>query len=160
MLPDQPNQQAADERIGAKEEATLDRQPLYSLPFAVQLHNVFPFEITAKRSPIEIVNPPSSHLNIAEIQIDPESLRAQVILEVHVGFSDEPSPFEISFKMVGEFTYIQEHNEEVYTFLSLGSLSVMLPFARELLLSLCTRLQLPPIILAVAQLTPSPMTGT
>lgn len=162
MLSDQPNQQAADESVVAKEEITPDTQPLYLLPFGIQLQNIFSIEINARRSPAETVNSPIARLNISEIQIDAENLRAQAVLEVHVGFSDEPRPFEISFKMVGLFIYTQEFStESLHTFLAQGSLSVMLPFARELLLSLCNRLQIPPLILALTQLAPPPsMTET
>jgi len=42
----------------------------------------------------------------------------------------------------------------VQNFLQQGSLSVMLPSARELLLSLCTRLQVPMVVLPLVQLGP------
>src|SRR5207249_1570001 len=126
MSPDQSHQQAANEKTGEKEEATLSRQPLYALPFAIQLQNIFPIEIVARRFPVAIANSPDVQLNTSEIQIDSESSQAQVILEVHVGFSDEPRPFEISYKMLGQFNYTQEYNAEmVYMFLSQGSLSAV-----------------------------------
>jgi Preprotein translocase subunit SecB len=162
MLPEQPEQLAADGLTIANEEAASSMQPLYLLPFGVQLQNIFSTEIIARRFPIDILNAPEARLNISEIQIDGEHLRAQVILDVHIEFSGEARPFEISFKMVGLFIYMQEYSTEtLHSFLAQGSLSVMLPFARELLLNLCNRLQIPPLMLTLSQLAPPPsMTET
>ena len=76
---------------------------------------------------------------------------------MQVDFANEPRPFEISFKLLGIFTYGLEYNlETLNLFLTQGSLSIMLPFARELLTSICTRLQVPPMLLPLIQLTPHP----
>jgi len=162
MLSDQPNQQAANERATTGEELNSEMQTLYFLPFAVQLKNIFLVEINARRFPVEIVHAPTVQLSTSDIQIDEENHRAQSILELKVDYSSEPRPYEISCKMVGEFIYTENYEaEKVYQFLEQGSLSVMLPFARELLLSLCTRMQIPPIMLAMVQLAPPPsMTET
>ena len=159
MMSDQSNDHVTNAQKGIKEEIGSDVQPIYSLPFAVQLQNIFPIEVIARRFPAETSSPPNAQLGITEIQIDSERFLAQVLLEVRVDFANEPRPFEISFKMLGQFTYEHDYKPEmVYAFLAQGSQSVMLPFARELLLSLCTRLQLPPIILALVQVAPPPTT--
>jgi len=161
-LSDQPNPQTVNERTATSEESNSEMQTLYFLPFAVQLKNIFPIEINARRFPVEIVHAPTAQLSISDVQIDTENQRAQAILELKVDFPEEPRPFEISCKIVGEFIYTENYNaEKVHQFLEQGSLSVMLPFARELLLNLCTRMQIPPIMLAMVQLAPPPsMTET
>lgn len=135
-------------------------QPLYFLPFNVQMQNIFATEIIAQRFPIDfsqMVLSPNVDLGIGEVQVDSENLRAQVILSMRVEFVNEPRPFEISFKLLGIFTYPQEHDsEKLHLFLRQGSLSIMLPFARELLTSLCTRLQIPPLLLPLIQLASHP----
>lgn len=151
----QQNQQAASERTPADTES--ETQRLYFLPFAIQLQNIFPVEINARRFPLKIADAPTVQLSTTEIQIDAETRQAQAILELSAGFSDEPQPFEISCKIVGEFIYTENYDtDQVYQFLEQGSLSVMLPFARELLLSLCTRMQIPPIMLSMVQFAPPP----
>ncbi len=156
MLSNEPEQSAVDKNAVSEET----QQPLSPLPFAVQMQNIFPIEILARRFPSYTSNAPNILLNVKDIQIDTEHYLSQVTLEVHAGFAEEPSPFEILFRMVGQFSYTQDCSAEmVHTFLAHGSLSIMLPFARELLLNLCTRLQLPPIMLALAQISPpSPKT--
>ena len=153
MLPDQSPRSVGDE------EATPDMQPLYAMPFAIQLQNTFFIEIVARRSPIATEAPPEVRFNISDIQIDPETFRAQATLNMHIGYPQDPPPFEISFKMLGQFTYTQEYTTEmVHMYLEQASLSIMLPFARELILSLCTRLQVPPIMLAMLRVVPHPAT--
>ncbi len=158
-LSNQQNQQAAIEGTSTGEESNSKSQTLYFLPFAIQLQNIFPVEINARRFPLKIVAAPTVQLGATDIQIDTENRRAQAILELKVDFSDEPQPFAIFCKIVGEFIYTENYDaEKVYQFLEQGSLSVMLPFARELLLSLCTRMQIPPIMLEMVQLAPPPGT--
>lgn len=138
-------------------------QQLPLLPFAVQLQNIFPVEIAVKRFPTEkaidiasVISTAHTQLNLGDLSIDPEILQAQIHLEVRVSFPHEPRLFEIYFKLVGIFSYTQEYSlEMVQYFLQQGSLSVMLPSARELLLSLCIRLQIPMVVLPLVQLSPS-----
>jgi preprotein translocase subunit SecB len=132
-------------------------KPMALQPFSVQLTDIFPIEISATRFPIAIHVPVplNLQLNITEIGIDADSARAQVSLEVKVEPSDDSHAFGISFKLVGLFLYNVEYTQEmVQQFLQQGSLSLMLPFARELVLSLSTRLQIPPIVLSLIQLAP------
>ncbi len=143
-------------------------QPI-SLPlFAVQLHNIIPVEVIAKRflatttdsavSAPEQFNPPNVQLAIEEPIIQSESQQAQVLMNVQVISTDEPFRFEISLKLLGLFTYRHDYEvERVRTFLQQGTLSVMLPVARELLMSLSSRLQIPPIVLPLIQLAPPPI---
>lgn len=155
MFSDQPK---------AEEVSPSGTQQLPLLPFAVQLQNIFPIEIAAKRFPVDkaidmasVVSTAQTQLNLGDLGIDPEALQAQIHLEVHVSFPHEPRLFEIYFKLVGIFSYTQEYPPEmVQYFLQQGSLGVMLPSARELLLSLCTRLQVPMVVLPLVQLAPSP----
>ena len=137
-----------------------EERALYFLPFDVQLQNIFTIEIVAKRFPVDFPSFPISPnvgLNVSEIHVDEEKLQAQVILDMHVEFAEEPRPFEISFRLLGSFTYTKEYNTEaLHLFLNQGSLSIILPFARELLTSLCIRLQIPPLLLPLIQLTPPP----
>lgn len=140
---------------------SIEEQPLtqYVLPASIRLLNVFAAEISAKRHPIEI-SPDlaaSSQMNLGDIVIDEENALAQIALSVSVGFQSDPKPFEISFKMIGSFAYAPDMPKEaIFQFLNGGSLGVLLPFARELLMNLCTRLQVPIIILPMIQLTPLP----
>lgn len=140
-------------------------QPI-SLPlFAVQLQNIVPVEISARRfpgekssvapSPISQINPASARMNLEEPVLNRELQQAQVPMSLLVLSTDIPPLFEISLKLVGVFSYDASYGEEnVLQFLRLGSLSVMLPFARELLLNMCVRLQLPLITLPLVQLAP------
>lgn len=158
MFSDLPNKQADE----PEEVASSEAQPISLLPFAVQLQNIFPVEIRVKRFPMDqaidlasVVSTAHTRLNLSDLGIQQETLRAQIHLEIHVSFPLEPPPFEIFFKLVGIFSYTQEYPPEmVQYFLQQGSLSVMLPYARELLLNLCTRLQIPMIVLPLVQLTP------
>ena len=131
------------------------------LPFDVQLQNIFATEVVAKRFPIEVYSTQSSpnvELSVSEVQVNKDGLRAQVVLNVEIKFVDEPRPFEISFRLLGAFIYKPEYSiETLQMFLEQGSLSVMLPFARELLASLCIRLQVPPLLLPLIQLAPPPI---
>jgi len=157
MTFDQPHKQPEDEKIVVEGDTDPKKQPLYFLPFAVQLQNIFAIEIIAKRFPVNISNPPNTNLNlnVEDIQIDAEHLLAQVILNAQVKCADDPPPFEILFKLLGLFVYDQAYKTEmIHTFLEQGSISVMLPFARELLLSLCLRVQIPPLLLPLIQLAP------
>ncbi len=163
MVADEPEQHSEDEKKIEEEVAEHAQNPLYYLPSAVQLQSIFAVEIIAKRFPVNMpsVISTQSNINLEEVQVNHENFLAQVILNVQVGFTEEPHPFEISFKLVGIFAYTQEYNDEmVRQFLEQGSLSVMLPFARELLLSLCIRLQVPPLILQMVQLTSPPAMAT
>src|SRR2546429_2266310 len=157
MPSDEPQQHSDDNVV--EDSTELKAQTLHALPLSIQLRNIFVIEIITKRFPVALqdtlANTTQTNLNMEEIQVDPENFQAQAILAVHVEITDEPRPFEISFKLVGHFTYSQENTVEmVQQFLNFGSLSVMLPFARELLISLCTRLQIPILILQIIQIAP------
>jgi preprotein translocase subunit SecB len=158
MMPDD-SQHPEDENKVVGGSTDQGGQPLYYLPFAVQLQNIFAIEIVARRFPVSLDGTSSAQLslNLGDVQIDDENLLAQAILSVQVDFNNEPRPFEVSFKLLGHFVYTREYKAEmVHQFLEQGSLSVMLPFARELLISLCSRLQVPPIMLQMVQLAPPP----
>lgn len=154
---------------GMSESAnTPGNQPIALPLFAVQPQNIIPVEIIAKRflatttdsavSAPEQFNPPNAQLAIEEPIIQPESQQAQVLMNVQVISTDEPFKFEISLKLLGLFTYARDYEvERVRAFLQQGTLSVMLPVARELLMSLSSRLQIPPIVLPLIQLAPPPV---
>jgi preprotein translocase subunit SecB len=153
MGSDLPNEHVVEKST----PAGIQQIPL--LPFAIQLQNIFPVEVVARRFPVSaastVMSSVNTQLNLGNLAIDNEALQAEISLEVHVSFPHEPRPFEIYFKLVGIFTYSQEYSPEmVQQFLQQGSLSVMLPSARELLLSLCTRLQIPMVVLPLVQLAP------
>jgi preprotein translocase subunit SecB len=100
-------------------------------------------------------------INLSGLEIDMETCQAQIYLEVHVSFQQEPRLFDIRFELLGIFNYAQDCPlETVQRFLQRESLSVMLPSARELLLSLCTRLQVPIVVLPLARLVPSSLSPT
>lgn len=133
--------------------------PPFSLqPFAIQLLNVVPIEIVARRFPVESSDTKIDiNLNVVGISTDSDGLQAQVILEIKLEPSQEPRFFEIFFRIVGIFSYPPEYEPNtVQEFLQQGSLSVLLPFVRELVLNLSTRLQIPPIMIALVQLAPPP----
>lgn len=149
----------------SEEVVPTDIQQLPLLPFAVQLQNIFPVEIVARRFPVDkavdmarvVMANVNTQLNLSNIGIDTEALQAEAHLDVKVSFPQEPRLFEINFKLVGIFSYAQQYKTEmVQYFLQQGSLSVMLPSARELLLSLCIRLQVPMVVLPLVQLAPPP----
>lgn len=156
------------EGIAPSEESTLSSiQPLALPLFAVQLQNIVPIEIVARRFPgnensVALstdtqINPPAVQLNLEEPLLISETHQAQLHFNVQVLSKDIPPLFEISLKLAGLFTYDANYDQEqVRQFLRLGSLSVILPFARELLLSMCTRLQIPLIALPLIQLAPPP----
>lgn len=139
--------------------------------FAVQLRNIIPLDITARRfpsatpdapvSPPDQGSPPNVQLNIEEPVIETEKLQAQVVMNVQVLSTGQPYAFEISLKLLGSFTYAPEYDvERVRTFLRQGTLSVMLPVARDLLMNLSAHLQVPLIVLPLVQLAPPPVTET
>ena len=159
MCADLPNEHVEEKQLTS---SGIQQVPL--LPFAVQLQNIFPVEIVAKRFPVNapsaVMSSVNTQLNLSDLAIDSEALQAQISLEVNVSFPQELPLFEIYFKLVGIFTYSKEYSpEKVQQFLQQGSLSVMLPSARELLLSLCTRLQIPMVVLPLVQLAP-PLSDT
>lgn len=139
----------------------VNAQPIHFLPYGVQLQNISAIEISAKKFRADVAKSQNAQLSIdlEEVEIDEESLQAQVVLHLQIDFTEEPRPYEISFKLLGHFTYIREYSVEIIqAFLQQGSLSVMLPFARELLLSLCTRLQVPALLLPMVQIAPPAFT--
>ena len=158
MSSELPNEHVAEQLI----PSSIQQIPL--LPFAVQLQNIFPVEIAAKRFPVDttdsVIPSTNTQLNLTDLTINSETSRAQICLEVRVDSPNEPRQFEIYFKLVGLFAYAQEYSlEKVQYFLQQGSLSVMLPYARELLLSICMRLQIPMVVLPLVQLAPPPEAG-
>jgi len=157
MDSDQSNQGPEEERALVQENEQKTKRPLYFLPHEVQLLNTFCIEIIAKRYPVEIVSLPAVNVNLEEVQVDPEHLQAQVIVHVQTIYDNIQSSFDISFKIVGIFAYSENYKEEqARSFLEQGSLSILLPFARELLFNICARLQVPPMMLTMVQLAPHP----
>ena len=161
MSPDISNERKNEHPT--EEVLALGAVDLPLLPFAVQLQNIFPVDIVAKRYPMDdiadissVVSTVHTRINLSEFEIDRETSHAQIFLEVHVNFQQEPRLFDVYFKLVGVFSYNQDCQPEIVQhFLQQGSLSVMLPSARELLLSLCTRLQVPIVVLPLIQLSTS-----
>jgi preprotein translocase subunit SecB len=164
MASDQPNQSAPEEKTDTNPSPLPGQQPISLQLYGVQLIDILPIEIVARRFPVVVSNPAlpmNVQFNIVELSVDPENSQAQVALEVKVEPSEEPHFFEILFKLLALFTYKSEYTPEmVVQFLQHGSLSLMLPFARELILSLSTRLHLPPIVLSLVQLASPPTSET
>lgn len=157
MLPDEPDKLPEKDEMEVENPAQLTPQPIYFLPFDVQLQNAFSTEIVARRYPVPLTTTPVARLGLEDMQIDAEKLYGQVTLNVQIAFEEEPHPFDLSFKLLGQFSYTQNYTaDDVRKFLEQGSLSILLPFARELLISLCNRLQVPPIMLAMVHLAPHP----
>jgi hypothetical protein len=136
-----------------EEEAKRIENPgIPMLHFSVQFQNVFAAEIIARRFPVDSSTYKPSDIEtivtLEGISIDTATSIAQAILSIQILLKNEPRLFEIAFKQVGLFTYSKDYSPEmVYTFLERGSLSVMLPFARETLIGICNRLQIPAIFL-------------
>ncbi|HEU5231095.1 MAG TPA: hypothetical protein VFU49_24955 [Ktedonobacteraceae bacterium] len=133
---------------------------LFPLPFEIQLQNTFPVEIIAKRFPIVVSEDqaliPTLNLSLDNIQVDEEHTQAQIVLKISVSFPTEPRLFEISFALLGIFAYTTPYMPEmVRHYLEKGSLSVLLPFARELLASLCQRIQVPILYIPMVPIAPS-----
>jgi len=157
MGSDQPGKRSEEERALVQENESKALRPIYLLPYDVQLQNTFCIEILAKRFPVEIVSLPHIQVNLEETQVDSQSSQAQVILHVQTVSDNNLPPFNISFKLLGLFTYSEKYQEEeVRLFLEQGSLSILLPFARELLFSICARLQVPSMMLTMVQIAPHP----
>lgn len=159
----------ADEEMSHAVEEEGDRVGSWpmALPlFAVQLQNIVPLEIIARRFPSvtnaplpspEQGNPPQVQLNInmEEPVIEAEKLQAQVAMNVQALSTEQPFVFEISLKLLGLFTYTREYDvERVRAFLRQGTLSVMLPIARDMLMNLSAHLQVPLIVLPLVALAP------
>jgi hypothetical protein len=78
----------------AEEIAPSDSQQLLLLPFAIQLQNIFPIEIVARRFPVDsaidlasmVMSNTSTQLNLGSLGIDLETSQAQIQLEVKVNF--------------------------------------------------------------------------
>lgn len=129
--------------------------PISLIPFAIQLQNVVPIEIVAKRYPVNIVpeSPVNIEASILDISVAPEDRQAQIITEITVIPTARPKPFEIVLQVVGAFTYPEKYNlNELHEYLESGGMGAMIPFLRELILDLSMRLQIPPIMLPVIQL--------
>ena len=164
----------ADEAVpqGTEEDVKAEGNQPIALPlFAVQLQNIVPVEVIAKRFlsissdmsefSAEQMQPPNVQLNLEEAIIEPEKQLAQVVMNVQALSAEQPFAFEISLKLLGLFTYTREYEvERVRTFLRQGTLSVMLPFARNLLMNLSSQLQVPLIVLPLVQLAPPPAIET
>jgi preprotein translocase subunit SecB len=160
MGSDQPHQDVGEKWSIGEEDQQKVLKPVYFLPFDVQLQNTFCIEMIAKRFPVANASIPHINVGLEDAQVNAEESKAQIILHLQTVFNNESGdspPFNIAFKIIGIFTYTQNHEEkDVRMFLEQGSLSILLPFARELLVSICTRLQIPPMILAMVQLAPHP----
>ena len=136
------------------------KEGLLPLPFAIQLQKAFPVEMIAKRFPLAIpenhILIPDLNISLDNVQVDEEHTQAQVVLRISVNFPTEPRLFEISFGLLGLFTYTPSYTSEmVRSYLEQGSLSVLLPFARELLASLCMRMQVPILLIPMLPIAPS-----
>jgi preprotein translocase subunit SecB len=135
------------------------------LHFSVQFQNVFVAEIVARRFPIDASTYKPTDVEtivtLEGISVDTATSIAQSILSIQVLLKNEPRLFEIAFKQVGLFTYSKDYSPEmVQTFLERGSLSVMLPFAREMLVSICNRLQIPAIFLPMVPIISPSISNT
>ena len=84
MASDQPLQDAENEKKTEAQQVEQGKQPLNLLPFYVQLQNVFAVEISAKRFPVSITTVVNTalQLNLMAINVDEETLQAEVILNV------------------------------------------------------------------------------
>lgn len=129
--------------------------PISLIPFGIQLQNVLPIEMVAKRFPVDFVPETAlnSDVNLINVSIDSDSQLAQVIIETKVEPIVEPKPFEIGLKIVGIFTFPQKYSfSDVQEYLQSGSIGALFPFIRECIWHLSVRLQIPPIMLPVIQL--------
>jgi preprotein translocase subunit SecB len=137
------------------EDAGEQRRVLNSPPFAVQLHDIVSIDIVAKRFPVDL--PPDMsvniHTSIDDIAVDAEDLHAQVIVVTNVEPTTTSLPFEISVRVLGLFSYSDEYKaDDVKAYLKASSLSLMLPFIRELIHHLSMRLRIPAIVLPLIEL--------
>lgn len=161
MIPGQSSEHPQGENKMLEGSVDPRKEPLPFLPSEIQQHNIFVIEVAAKRFPVHIDEMPSAELAIVDVQVDDASQQAQVVLSVSLEFANEPHPFDISFRLLSEFTYDPQVSKiDVTRFLEMGSMSIMLPFAREVLLSICMRLQVPPIMLPMVKLAPPPSLDT
>src|SRR5260370_32745895 len=142
-------------------EEDMHQQPKALLPltFEIQLVDAFPMEIIARRFPVSI--PEGLNLSVAvnfsleNRHIDEENLLAQVVLAIKVDFPTEPRLYEISFGILGLFSYQPPYTTEmVYAYLENGPLSILLPLARELLASLCMRIRVPLLYIPIYPIAP------
>ena len=113
------------EHISVTDGPTTGETPPFSLqPFEIQLLNVVPIEIVARRFPVESSETKINiNMNVASISTDSDNLQAQVILEIKLEPSQEPRFFEIFFRIVGLFSYASEYDQKtVQKFLQQDSL--------------------------------------
>jgi preprotein translocase subunit SecB len=153
----------SDDENPKREETPLSpKGGLFPLPFDIQIKNICPVEIFAKKFPAETPEDadllsPDVKLSLTNIQIDEQNFRAQVLLSTEISFSTEPRLCEISFGILGLFTYAPNYTtSQVRFYLKSGAYSVLLPFVRELLTSLCTRIQVPVFYLPIISIASSP----
>lgn len=141
------------------EDANTSQHKAFSpLPFPIQLQNIVPIDIIAKRFPVDLPVgiPVNIHTSIDGSAIDPEQKQAQVIVETKVEPDATPRPFEIVVRVVGLFTYSDKYStDDTQRYIEAGSLSVILPFMRELIHQLSIRLQIPPILLPLVAIANS-----
>ena len=149
---------AFDEQASSEGDSEQRQNPLPFLASEVQLRNIFVIEVAAKRFGSEVPNAATVQLNLEDVSINEADFQAQAVLALNMNFAEEPRPFEISFKLLGQFEYDSSLKPaRVRTFLEQGSFSVMLPFVREFLCSLSTRLQIPPVMLPMIKVAPPPI---
>ena len=141
MSPDIPNEHADGRIVLPEEVLSLGTVDLPLLPFAVQLQNIFPVDMVAKRYPMDdvaditsVVSTVHTQINLSGFEINRETSQAQICLEVHVNFQQEPRLFDIYFKLVGTCSCAQDCQPEmVQHFLQQEeNYSVMLPSARRI----------------------------
>src|ERR1700740_1817727 len=111
MSSDYPREQGI-EGTTSSEKATQPGIHPFSLPmFAVQLQNIVPVDIMARRlpgaessialSPEARISLPAIQLNLEEPIINNDTQQAQVLMNIHVVSTDMPPLFEISLKLIG-----------------------------------------------------------
>ncbi len=99
MSSDKSSQHISEDTSEVNSPVSSGIQPVPLQLFAIQPLDVYPIEVIAKKFPVAINELPLTvniQFNIAELNLDPESLQAQLILETKVESAEEPKVFEMS----------------------------------------------------------------
>ncbi len=123
---------------------------------SVQLRDVFPVQLSAKRNKQAQATDeaPAAQISGATV-LKPEGPEqenlAQVEMGATIGFPSEAGPFEISVTIVGVFEQVQPipNGLSLPDYLSQVSLTLLLPFLREQVYTLSSQLRIGPVLLPI-----------
>lgn len=122
----------------------------------VQLRDVFPVNLSAKRNKQAQLSEETPSAQIGDARVlqpdgsEQENL-AQVEMSASIVFPSGDSPFEISVTIVAVFEQVQPipSGQSLQEYLAQVSLTLLLPFLRELIYTLSSQLRIGPVLLPI-----------